>query len=140
MQHVGKPNAVSRFKLDGDGRQQIGLAQQRLVARKPARRSRQAISINVEKGKLLEPSRISPVDEEAGANPCLQMAGGEVVTVEIEQPLRGTAPSETIGEAMDQAVVEGEHERRVNRVRRLDCCGVRCPDIPWSLSGHGWTI
>jgi hypothetical protein len=41
------------------------------------------------------------------------MAGREVVTVEIEQPLCGTAPSETIGEAMDQAVVEGEHERRV---------------------------
>src|SRR5262245_66302116 len=126
MQHVGKPNAVSRFKLDGDGRQQIGLAKQRLVARKPARRPRQAMSINVEKGKLLEPSRISPVDEEAGANPCLQVAGREVVTVEIEQPLRGTAPSETLGEVMDQAVVEGENDRRVNLVRRVDRLGGSC--------------
>src|SRR5262245_44626278 len=97
------------------GASRFGLAKQRLVARKRARRPRQTMSINVEKGKLLEPSRISPVDEEARANPCLQV-GREVVTVEIEQPLRGTAPSETIGEAMDQAVVEGEHERRVNRV------------------------
>jgi uncharacterized protein (DUF58 family) len=98
------------------------------------------MSIDVEKGKLLEPSRFGPVDKEAGANPRLQMAGREVVTVEIEQPLCGTAPSETIGEAMDQAVVEGEHERRVDRVRRLDRGGVRCSDIPCSLFGHGWTV
>jgi hypothetical protein len=98
------------------------------------------MSVDIEKGQLLEPSPISPVDEEACANPRLEMAGGKVVTVEIEQPLRRTTPGEAVGEAMHQAVVEGEHERRVDRVRRLDRCGVRYTDISCLLSGHGWTV
>jgi hypothetical protein len=98
------------------------------------------MSIDVEKGKLLEPSPIGPVDEEARAHPRLEMAGGEVVAVEIEQPLRRTTPGEAIGEAMNQAVVEGEHERRVDRVRRLDRRGVRRPDIPCLHSRHGSTV
>lgn len=61
MQHVGEPDAVCRLELDGDGREQIGLAEQRLVARKPARRPRQTMSIDVEKDQLLEPFRIGPV-------------------------------------------------------------------------------
>jgi hypothetical protein len=98
------------------------------------------MSIDVEKGKLLEPSLIGTVDKEAGANPRLEMAGREVVAVEIEQPLRGTTPGEAVGETMHQAVVEGEHERRVDGVRRLDRCGVRRPDIPCLHSRHGSAV
>jgi hypothetical protein len=98
------------------------------------------MSIDVEKGKLLEPSPIGPVDEEARAHPRLETAGGEVVAVEIEQPLGWTTPGEAIGETMDLAVVEGEHERRVDRVRRLDRGGVGRPDVPCLLSGHGGTV
>ena len=98
------------------------------------------MSIDVEKGQLLEPSRIGPVDKESGANPRLQMARREVVAVEIEQPLRRTTPDEAVGETMHQAVVEGEHERRVDGVRRLDRRGVRRPDIPCLHSRHGSTV
>ncbi len=98
------------------------------------------MSIDVAKGKLLEPSPIGPVDEEARAHPRLETAGGEVVAVEIEQPLGWTTPGEAIGETMDLAVVEGEHERRVDRVRRLDRRSVRRPDIPCLHSRHGSTI
>jgi len=83
---------------------------------------------------------IGTVDKESGANPRLEMARREAVAVEIEQPLSRTTPGEAVGEAMHQAVVEGEHERRVDRVRRLDRCGVRCPDIPCLHSRHGWTV
>lgn len=137
MQHVGEPDADCRLELDGDGREQIGLAEQRLVARKPTRRPRQTMSIDVEKRQLLEHSRIGTVDKESGANPRLEMARREAVAVEIEQPLRRTTPGEAVGEAMHQAVVEGEHERRVDRVRRLDRRGVRRPDIPCVHSRHG---
>ena len=111
----------------GDRREQIGLAEQRLVARQPPRRPRQAMAIDVEKGQLLESSRIGTVDEEAGANPRLEMARREVVAVEIEQPLRRTTPGEAVGETVHQPVVEGEHEGRVDRMRRLDRRGVRRP-------------
>jgi len=84
--------------------------------------------------------RIGTVDKESGANPRLEMARREAVAVEIKQPLSRTTPGEAVGEAMHQAVVEGEHERRVDRVRRLDRCGVRCPDIPCLHSRHGWTV
>src|SRR4029078_1436896 len=96
------------------------------------------MSFDVEKDQLLEPFRIGTVDKESGANPRLEMARREAVAVEIEQPLSRTPRGEAVGKAMHQAVVEGEHERRVDRVRRLDRCGVRCPDIPCLHSRHGW--
>src|SRR5512144_2566116 len=96
--------------------------------------------VDVEKGQLLEPCRIGTVDEEARAHPRLELAGGEIVAVEIEEPLRRTTPGEAIGETMHQAVVEGEHERCVDGVRRLDRCGVRRPASPCLHSGHGWTV
>jgi len=96
------------------------------------------MAIDVQKGQLLEPFPIGPVDEEAGAHAGLEMAGGEVAAVEIEHTLRGATPGEAIGETMHQAVVDGEHEGRVDGVRRLDR-GVRRPHICCLLSGHGWT-
>src|SRR5574339_371768 len=98
------------------------------------------MSIDVEKGQLLKPSRISTVDEEARAHPRLEVAGGEIVAIEIEHPLRRAPPGETIGQTMHQAIIEREHKRRVDGVRRLYRCGVRHPDILCSLSGHGWTV
>jgi hypothetical protein len=64
------------------------------------------MSVDVEKGQLLAPSRIGTVDEEARAHHRLEVAKGEIVAVEIEQPLRRTTPGKAIGETMHQAVVE----------------------------------
>src|SRR5262245_23537260 len=98
------------------------------------------MTIDVEKGQLLEPSRVGAVDEKARAHSRLDMARGEIVTVEVEQAHRRTAPSDAVGETMDQAVVDGEHEWRVDGVRRFDRAGLRSPDIPCLLSSHGGSV
>ena len=130
MQHVGEPDADRRLKLDLRSVQADWSAEQRLVARQPLRRPRQAMAVDVEKRQLFEPCRIGAVDKEAGANAGLEMARREIVAIEPENPLRRATPGEAVGQAVDQPVVEGEHERRVDRVRRRDRRCVRCPDIP----------
>src|SRR6187551_3316611 len=82
MQHVSEPDAVGGLKLAGDRRKQICLAEQRMVARQPLRGPRQAMAVDVEQREFVESRRIGAVDEEAGANAGLEMAGREVVTVE----------------------------------------------------------
>lgn len=70
--------------------------------------------------ELFERSQIGTVDEEAGAHSRLQVTGGEIMAVEFEHPLRGTAPGEAIGKTVNQAIVKGEHQGRVDRVRSRD--------------------
>ena len=124
-----------------DWRKQICLAEQRVVARQPLRGPRQAMAVDVEQRELFESFRIGVVDEEAGAHAGLEMAGGEVVTVEPDDPLRRTAPGETVGQTVDEPVVEGEHEGRVDRMRRGDSRGVgRIAPVLRLLIGHGETI
>ena len=48
----------------------------------------------------------------------LEVALGEIVPVEAEDALSRTAPGEAIGKAMHQPVVERQHERRVDGLRR----------------------
>ena len=65
----------------------------------------------------------------------------EIVTVKPDDPLRRTAPGEAIGQPVDEPVVEGEHEGRVDRMRRGDSRGVgRSALFLRILIGHGETI
>ena len=65
------------------------------------------------KGEAVEAQRSGPVEEEAGAGTGLEMIGREIGAVEVKEPPRRTAPREAVREAVDEHVVNGEHEGRV---------------------------
>src|SRR6476646_7665868 len=48
------------------------------------------------------------------------MIAGEIVAIEIEQASRRTAPCQPIREPMHQNIVEGQHDRCVDRMRLGD--------------------
>src|SRR5215813_5106691 len=118
MQYVGEAHTIDRLEFDGDGREQIGLAQQRMISREPLRRARETMAVDIEQRELVERMGVGTVDEEAGAHAGFKVVIGKVVPIKVEQPLGGTPPSEAIGESVDQVVVERKHERRVDGVCR----------------------
>src|SRR6476620_4608003 len=117
MQHLGEADAVDRLEFNGDRREQIRLAQ-RVIAREPLRRSHRAMAVDIEERELLEHRSIGAVDKEAGAHARFEVVASEIVPVEVKQALREAMPGEAIGKAVNQTVVEGEHEGGVDGVRR----------------------
>jgi len=106
MQNVSDPNASERLKRWLDRREQIRLAKDWCEAREPLRRPVQTVAIDVEQDEALERSLSGAVEEEAGADTCLQVIKREIGALEVEQPPRWASPSQMVRQPVHEQVVD----------------------------------
>src|SRR6476646_2919533 len=83
---------------------------------------------------------VGAVDKEAGAHARFEVVASEIVPVEVKQALRGAMPGEAIGKAVNQTVVEGEHEGGVDGVRRRNRGSLGRAASFSLFFGHGETV
>lgn len=120
VQHVGESDRREWRHVEVERRKQIGLAELRLEAREPPLGTCKAVPVDVEHDKTLEIGSTRAVEEITGAYASLEMIGREIGAIELKQLPCRAAPGEMVGQPMHQHIVDGEHGRRVDRMRFRD--------------------
>ena len=125
VEHIGQSDAADRLETAGQTGEQVRFAQDRPVTGEALSGARQAVAIDIKQSEIIEQRRVGAVDEEAGADASLEVPRRKVGPVKVEQALGGATPGEAIGNAVDQAVVNPKHQRRVDGVSSRDRRGIR---------------
>jgi len=117
--NIGETDRGEGRQVELDRGEKVDLVERRLETREPLRGAVETVAIDVEQGQPIE-TRARAVEEEAGPHAGLEMVGGQIGSIELAKLLRGATPGETVGQAVNQHIVNREHEGRVDCMRSRD--------------------